>query len=80
MLFLLAIRVHGLVHVVDPGLARESVHTPEAVPALAPGPGPARTRKARAAALVAVAAAVHVQDIEIMGKLFSPFCCFNHEF
>nr|AGC92700.2 serine/arginine-rich splicing factor 2-like protein [Heliconius erato] len=62
-------RVHGLVHVVDPGLVRGSVRTPEAVPVLAPGPGLARTRRALAVAPVAAAAAVHAQDIEILGRV-----------
>ncbi|CAH0719568.1 unnamed protein product, partial [Brenthis ino] len=67
MIVAAATRVHGLVHVVDPGPALESDHTPVAAHALVRAHDHARTRRAHAAALVVAAAAVPVPDIEVLG-------------
>lgn len=65
MMFLLATRVHGLVHVVAPGPGPAAARTLAAGPARAPDPAVARTPRAPAASPAVAAAAALVQDIEV---------------
>lgn len=68
VVFLLAIPVHGLVHVVAPGpvRGRAGAHTRAAGLALARAPAP--TPRAHGAALAATAARALAPDTEVLGK------------
>lgn len=61
-----ATRVHGLVHVVDPGLVPVHVGGPTRAVAAALAPVAAPTRRAHAAALAAVPAHVLALGIEVL--------------
>lgn len=61
-----ATRVHGLVHVVDPGPARRSARTRAAAPARGPAPARARTPRARAAGLAVAPAPARAPGIELL--------------
>lgn len=75
-IFLLATRVHGLVHVVDPGPARRSARTRAAAPARGPAPARARTPRARAAGLAVAPAPARAPGIELLCKYFCIFLRF----
>lgn len=66
MVILLATRVHGLVHVVDPGLVRAGGHARTAAAALTPAVAP--TPRAPEGGLAAVLAHDHAPGIEMLSE------------
>lgn len=68
LVFLLATRVHGLVHVVDPGPARGRGGAPTRAAAPVRGRAPAPTRRAPVAALAATAVPARAQGIEVLSE------------
>lgn len=76
MVILLATRVHGLVHVVDPGLVPDHVGGPTRAAAVALAPVAAPIRRAPAGVPAAVPAHVHALGIEVLSK-YTPFLTHN---